>query len=1591
MAKTTVDELNYKLILDDKTFNKQVADAEKLAKQLNTSLTNAFQIKSSKGNSSGTTAFINSLKKVQKQMDSTSVSAKKLNRNIADLRRVMTGLNGGFNSNVQGVQALINKLNTAEKHINNLRAGMNSVNKTNINLKSINQSASALGSTSGILSQIRNKLLSIVSIYSMGTFVKRLIEVGAEFEKQRVALTAIVNDSVMTERIWRQIQQLALKSPFQFRELTTYAKQLSAYSIPAKDLFETTKMLADMSSGLGVGMDRLVLAYGQIKAASVLRGQEVRQLTEAGIPIIEELRKQFIALGEDGITAGQVFDKISRRLVPFEMVSKVFNDMTSEGGKFFQMQEIQAETLAGKWANLTDAWELFLGKIAETNSTRLGGAIDNIKTALSDTEKLNNIIKALAGSIIAFTSAQVLGRLSSQIITISKTVNRLGAIKGITSLLGAGGIVGAISAVVAALTFFIVKAATATTAMEQFNAELNKIGTQEMNSMSKAQKNLDLMKKSLDNAAKGSEAYNTAIRNMNSQYGEYLDNLLTEKSSIDDITEAYNRATAAIKANAKERFVERSMEELKSKFNLDEFTFSDRVMKVNNLTEQDIQAIISRMGEEYMKGVFDEKQIIPAFNRIFLEYMGKQFTTFDEKGIRIQKDGLAELLEAFRGYYAGLSEIQSRADRMTNNIGRTKEERAFLDALEKEVELQKERLKYTELEENKDKALENIEVDRLRRLIVYYSELAYARQQALGLEDVPEGSIEDVQFNYLIGQAEYYNNLLDELLNKPRTWRDDAKEFFGKLKSTRELKPQDEDGFIDYLEKLRSTYRGLTEDIERYGASTEGEVQDAKERAKAIKDFFDMLGFSLEDKEKGGAGNPYKEQTEGLKAFMEQYKLYMQMLDLGFKEERAKLFAFGEDYKGTASAQEYIQNLLRKISGKGNLTIQWGLGSQSISDQLRAVGMSEQTILDIQQIIAAADQVRNEQLSKSLDYYKEIEKYMNKNLEVQRQIEKITEMVHILTADGNLVDTAKASIIEGLIRQLNKLKKELVDLEGKGQDLASSEFFMALFDNNTNRYGQQIEKLNIIRDLYRELKEADKDMTRDENGKPTGYTIDINDKADIRKLQDRLRDLGIEFETLNGKIFISNGAMKKLFQEGGDGAVYTQKAFALVSSALGEVIGYAKQLAGALGEDGEVLQEMLSEMEGILKSSSWQEALIKLAVGVVTETAGFVNLLEDEKERLNDLNEELRLYLKLREDAKAMDESEQSTIFGSNSLSAIQGAIKNLNEYNKLLKNTYSNFGSLSDYMSRNTLYAVGGYIAQSRKMKWYESFDFWGTADKNWKNLFVDLRKEYKELFDDMGNPIIDSEAWEKALSGMYDYGSELHTMIEYMKMFEDANESLADSLESLFGETYQSITDIIIESVKNGSNALSSLSDVAEGVADNIASILSNNLIAGILEPTINEITKLIKDRKSGIEEDDWLTIMRLYTEGLKEVEAAYPAIAETIKRLYEASGVDFGLDSAEALRGVASGMTEEQSGLIVAYLNGIRVDTNFARGQREQIISLLQSMAGDKAPDSATYLKQIEAHTASMALSNEAILKALQSVIAISSGRSAIRVSD
>lgn len=281
-----------------------------------------------------------------------------------------------------------------------------------------------VGLTRNVESETRNvdsafKNLSIgiagyLSVNALKNFAMELINIRGEFQKTEIAYSTMLGSSEKAKNLMGQMVELAQKTPFSFSEVATGAKQLLAFQVPANQVVDTLTRMGNIASGLGVPISRLNLVYGQVMAKGRLMGDDLRQFTEAGIPMVAELAKKF------NTTSAAVTDMVSAGKIGFKDVQDVLFNLTNEGGMFFNLMEKQSASLSGKVANLGDNWEQMFNKIGEANEGILYGGIEGLNYLVENYQEVLNTIEAL---VIAYGSYKAAVIVASSVQTFAnKTI-----------------------------------------------------------------------------------------------------------------------------------------------------------------------------------------------------------------------------------------------------------------------------------------------------------------------------------------------------------------------------------------------------------------------------------------------------------------------------------------------------------------------------------------------------------------------------------------------------------------------------------------------------------------------------------------------------------------------------------------------------------------------------------------------------------------------------------------------------------------------------------------------------------------------------------------------------------------------------------------------------------------------------------------------------------------------------------------------------------------------------------------------------------------------------------------------------------------
>lgn len=254
---------------------------------------------------------------------------------------------------------------------------------------------------------IRNRLVYAMTLGAITSFTKQVYEIRGQYELLERSLGVLVNSFERGSQIFQELNQMAIESPFTLMELAGAAKQLTAYNFAANEVVDTTRRLADISAALGVPMERLTYNLGQIRAQTVLTARDARDFANAGLPIVASLAEHFTELEGKIVTTGDVYDRMSKKMVSYSDVMAVLNKMTDEGGKFFEFQAKQAETLRVQMANLNLAWNNMLNDIGKSNQGLLTLPISGLKALLQNWQTIDRVLKSMLYTFIGWKALQL--------------------------------------------------------------------------------------------------------------------------------------------------------------------------------------------------------------------------------------------------------------------------------------------------------------------------------------------------------------------------------------------------------------------------------------------------------------------------------------------------------------------------------------------------------------------------------------------------------------------------------------------------------------------------------------------------------------------------------------------------------------------------------------------------------------------------------------------------------------------------------------------------------------------------------------------------------------------------------------------------------------------------------------------------------------------------------------------------------------------------------------------------------------------------------------------------------------------------------
>lgn len=1544
-----------------------------------------------------------SIKKLKEAFKGQGVDASEL--------RAMRGV-----SQIIRADAYVN----SQKALEQLRiARMQAAKASDTHNAAMKRTNTTMSSQSRIAGELKNQIANVYSIYTLERFVRGLYTIGGEFQKQRIALTSILGDSMKAETIFNRIKDLAVVSPFQFKELASYAKQLSAYSIPYEELYDTTKRLADISAGVGVDMGRIILAYGQVRSAAFLRGQELRQFTEAGIPLVDELAKRFTVLENKVVSAGEVFDKISRKEVSFGMVKDVLWDLTDEGGKFYNMQEALAESLAGKWSNLQDAWDVMMADIAESNSGVLSDSLEILTKLMKHWEDFAKVFIPIITSYgtyktVALLASSVNLKLIKTFISLTASVRSL---KDAIALLGLvtkanplGLLLGALSGIIALFYAFREETKTTTEVITDLNKAIS-----DTNDKMQGNKAVDSLIDRYETLSKKANKSAEESREL----GRITKNLAN--TFTDAVTQTDKYGVAISLSVEKMRKLSQEQKDLYKKQFIGTMA-NAQIQKQSIDSERERLAGIIREGG-YRR--FDEN----GRELSFAKYKPEDITKARNRLLELEKQSLdlANIIDTARQSYHSMNKIdiskpladwEKEANKLAGDMDAIKPKEGT--SYEEYMEMLSGNI--SDLEK-KTKAFASGNKYSEKQLASYNKELEATRKiyKALGGLEKSSRSEKDP----IAEQWKARTDLIDKAVSSYEKWRkiEGEEAASQRVKGISEFAPIfDKNGVNLDLKDPSRAYKYI-----------QGQLDRSKEKQE---DLYISLGVKID---KAGIDSAKKEVDDALKEIEkyvsqtgEKWDLYKKLFNASGNKSLSMNIAFGGEVSFKSVVDDLRNQLSKALENTGSKFSVTDVLAMKEDDVKKQFG--EGVILKLYQSInEESKKMRSESLENLLGMIEDYKDYAQRIKDIERNLQK--DLADIESQRGQLgeeatdrliaqrkkkasedaastkfeqfkssedwaktfddLDRLSSATLSRLIKNLEEFKnttgqslkvnefKELVNVLKKLRDESESRNPFKTLSDGIKEYAEATEK----------LKKAQKELGFIQDGGEVTTGVSETSHTETKKT-----DSGLSYQTkvvdkLTPKLKTLTDAERDVTDAQDEQSSASDK----VSVSFNEIISMADALVGTLGDlssmfdalGNDSMADTLDMLQGvgsglinigtgaasIMSGNPLQ--MVQGAASVVGGITGIIgSIAKAHDKKLDKAIEKSKLRAQELQNVYDAIEKGLEHFLGSGTEMKLVDAEKDRSELIQL--NSQIEAIRKKEKLNIFDEIALSRYSKEAEKLnKRVSAYDEGGAYGYQRALMEEQISELEKQKQAELDKKDVDQ-------SKVADYEAQIAEMQQQVKDFAE------ETAETLYGIDLKGwaseLGDALYEAWQKGENGAEAFKNK---VADIMGNVMNSVLKIGVLEPAMKQLQTMLfgEDGTSGYFGKDF-SLDSKEVKGIadylmnldKKTDAYYSALDEVdayMKKKYGVSLKESEENSSSLSKGIQESITEDTANILASYLNSIRADVSIKRALLEKWGNEILPKYNVIAEQQLTQLRAIANNTLRSAQNTEANVALVQEV--------------
>lgn len=1467
---------------------------------------------------------------VNREQNSTRTNTKAIdayNRAMASSEAIVTQRINKIAKLRQAEEMLTNASGNYEKQIKRIRQEVERLNKLNQGQVDaygrVIKSQRNLMDTSG---QLARQLALIFSVSQIEGYIMKLVKVRGEFELQNTALASILQNKDQADKLFGQITELAVKSPFTVKELTTYTKSLAAYQFQYEELYDTTKRLADVASGLGVDMQRLILAVGQVKAAGYLRGTETRQFTEAGFNILGELAKYYSELEDRIVSVGEVQERQFKRMISFADVEEVFKRVTNAGGMFYNMQETQAETLAGQMSNLQDSIDLMLNSIGKANDGTLKNMVSLIRSIVENWQEVVFVLEPAVYALGTWKAMTLLASVGNKkfalslysIITNAKAATTsISLMTKATSLLSAVGrglmsvfTIAIPVALIAGITELYRVATKASREANELKEALDGISKEGFVRASELISNFKVLAERAVEAADGSKEQQAALEELKRTYSDILPEEQLKIESLRELKGEYDSVTTAIYSKIEAQIKEKQLLEVTNNYGAKAADAMDEL--ANRLTDYNIslstaKTITNEFKSMLEKGLIkDASQAQVELENLIRVFSG-QYASLGEKNIW-QKlgwttgvDVVSEIEDAFNAFMRFDNEMKRLEGEPITPFrigGGTETYEVLKDELDNIVKHKEEWEK-----QNKDKFSFKVEFNEESKnaLIAEYQKFILEIENKISTGGIRGGDV--LSANLIIEEAQ---KAIDKLDVSPQIAQvNDLRVEFSKLYNvdfekfsfTKMLEGQ---GFNDFIKRLDEGISGYKEIISVFDeaakqgvkvpamqqwALLQGEtIEEIRQIVPVLEEYRKSL--ALVTKEEGKS----KGKNTALQTLKEQISLIKKAGD-----EYEKLIKYYSEEEATAKIRESFGDAFKNLGLSIDMTFDTTGIINGLESLYKSVGTKGKKILD-ESLATIRTQQEIEIKAKGVEEIQEQIDDLFAGYELSVELDK-------MGLDNNLISRlfdVNTFTLDDVRKNLDKLKAEIGDAGTKYEEVFQkaekkiTEMQQKELEERLKKYASYLEK--SVDKISNVKVKAGVDIQYAGSLFSEGK-IDANQYANI------LKEIIAETNEEIGKINVNK------FKESSE-----------YIKAMGDLSLYSKNELAKLAQQ---IQNLISESSGKMNASDlkvYQDALDKINDRIreidspfknnpISEFKELVRIqkeFNEEKKRYNELLEkrnELEIKLELAKiqlaELKKRQEESPSQDFSSdisNTQNNIKDIISQIGSMNNQLNTSQGIMSNLSsqaggqldnqqiamakiDKIIKSVYNTINGIVEQFEELK--ELAETFGAETD--EGVWDRLSKSFSAI-SEMNENVMSS--WESYKSGDY-VGASVKAVSAIFSVVKGINRIIDSKKEDIIRRQIKNVENLqeAYEDLEKAIDKAYSMDTYKKGTDQAIANLEAQN---EALQASINAEKNKKDADKERIEE---------WEDQIKDNEEAIAQIIEDRISTVTAGILDDGLSAADA----------------------------------------------------------------------------------------------